>query len=453
MKPSAKPACKRSDPVRTIPGTWRRDRPTRLVRRIARYDGDRAPVFRSMVVRNFRLFFAGQLVSAIGNWLTTIAATLFVLHLTDSGVAIGVLTACQFGPMLVFGLWAGAVVDRLDKRKLLVTTQCIAAAQSALFAVLAFSGDPPLGAIYAVALIGGFVVAIDTTARRAFVVELVDEDLVANAVSLNSALMTSARVVGPVVAGVLITTVGYAWCFALDALSYIGPVIALLMMRASEIRRAPVIARGKGQIRDALRYVRSLPQLWLPLVMTAVISTFTFNFQVVLPLLVTRTFSSTDTVFTLLFSVLSVGSFLGALWMARHTTLRLAQTIFTAALLGVATLAMAVTPNLAGRVPDRTGDGPRDDVVHHVQHRQPPADRRRGEAGPGARVAERGAHRLDADRWAHRRRDLPGVGRPRRPAGRRGGVPAGSRVRCVVHGAPADADVDRALLIMRRSAT
>jgi MFS family permease len=316
------------------------------VRRIARYDGDRAPVFRSMAVRNFRLFFAGQLVSAIGNWLTTIAATLFVLHLTDSGVAIGVLTACQFGPMLVFGLWAGAVVDRLDKRKLLVTTQCIAAAQSALFAVLAFSGDPPLGAIYAVALIGGFVVAIDTTARRAFVVELVDEDLVANAVSLNSALMTSARVVGPVVAGVLITTVGYAWCFALDALSYIGPVIALLMMRSSEIRRAPVIARGKGQIRDALRYVRSLPQLWLPLVMTAVISTFTFNFQVVLPLLVTRTFSSTDTVFTLLFSFLSVGSFVGALWMARHTTLRLAQTIFTAALLGMATLAMAVTPNL-----------------------------------------------------------------------------------------------------------
>lgn len=316
------------------------------MRRIARYDGDRAPVFRSMVVRNFRLFFAGQLVSAIGNWLTTIAATLFVLHLTDSGVAIGVLTACQFGPMLVFGLWAGAVVDRLDKRKLLVTTQFIAAAQSALFAVLAFSGDPPLGAIYAVALIGGFVVAIDTTARRAFVVELVDEDLVANAVSLNSALMTSARIVGPVVAGVLITTVGYAWCFTLDALSYIGPVVALLMMRASEIRRAPVIARGKGQIRDALRYVRSLPQLWLPLVMTAVISTFTFNFQVVLPLLVTRTFSSTDTVFTLLFSVLSVGSFLGALWMARHTTLRLAQTIFTAALLGVATLAMAVAPSL-----------------------------------------------------------------------------------------------------------
>jgi len=304
-------------------------------------------VFRSLATRNFRLFFGGQLVSAIGNWLTTIAATLFVLHLTDSGLAIGVLTACQFGPLLVFGLWAGAVVDRLDKRKLLLVTQVIAAAQSAAYAVLAFAGSPPLGAIYAVALVGGFVVAIDTTARRAFVVELVDEEHVANAVSLNSAMMTSSRVFGPVIAGVLISTVGYAWCFTLDALSYVGPMVALLLMRTSEIRRAPVVARAKGQIRDAFRYVGGLPQLWLPIVMTAVISTFTLNFQVVMPLLVTRTFDSTDTAFTLLFSVLSVGSVLGALWMARHTTLRLAQTVHAAALLGVATVLLALSPDLA----------------------------------------------------------------------------------------------------------
>lgn len=304
-------------------------------------------MFRSLATRNFRLFFGGQLVSAIGNWLTTIAATLFVLHLTDSGLAIGVLAACQFGPLLVFGLWAGAMVDRLDKRKLLLVTQVIAAAQSAAYAVLAFAGSPPLGAIYAVALIGGFVVAIDTTARRAFVVELVDEEHVANAVSLNSAMMTSSRVFGPVIAGVLITTVGYAWCFTLDALSYIGPMIALLAMRTSEIRRAPVVARAKGQIRDAFRYVGGLPQLWLPIVLTAVISTFTLNFQVVMPLLVTRTFDGTDTAFTFLFSVLSVGSVLGALWMARHTTLRLAQTVHAATLLGVATVLLALAPDLA----------------------------------------------------------------------------------------------------------
>src|SRR5262249_859206 len=161
---------------------------------------------------------------------------------------------------------------------------------------LAFSGSPPVAAIYGVALIGGFVVSIDTTARRAFVVEMVDEDMVINAVSLNSALMTSARVIGPVVAGVLIAVVGYGWSFALDALSYVGPTIALLLMRASELRRAPVLVRAKRQIRDALHYVRETPDLWLPMVMTVIISTFTLNFQVVMPLLVTDTFDSTPTV-------------------------------------------------------------------------------------------------------------------------------------------------------------
>jgi MFS family permease len=304
-----------------------------------------------MATRNFRLFFVGQLISAIGNWLTTIASTLFVLNLTGSGIAIGLLTAFQFGPMLLFGLWAGVIVDRLDKRKLLVVTQALAAAQSAALAVLAFWGDPPLAAVYAVALVGGFVITIDTTARRAFVVELVDEELMTNAVSLNSAIMTSARVVGPVFAGLLISLFGYGWCFSLDALSYAGPTIALLMMRASEIRRAPVVARTRGQVREGLRSVRSMPELWLPLVMTAVIGTFTFNYQVVMPLLVTETFSSTETVFTVVFSVLSVGSFLGALWMARRTTLQLTQTVFTATILGLATLAMAAAPTLGVAFP------------------------------------------------------------------------------------------------------
>ncbi|MFA5882469.1 MAG: MFS transporter [Acidimicrobiia bacterium] len=317
----------------------------------SRRRSDRAPTFRSFASRNFRLFFTGQLISQVGNWLTTIATTLFVLHLTGSGIAIGVLTACQFAPMLVFGLWAGVIIDRTDKRKLLLGTQVVAALQSVALAVLAFSGDPQLVAIYAVAFIGGCVVAIDSTTRRAFVVELVDESLVTNAVSLNSALMTSARVVGPVVAGALVALFGYGWCFTIDALSYLGPMIALSLMRPAEIRRPPVVARMKHQVRDGLRYVRTVPELWIPLAMTAVISTFTLNFQVVMPLLVTETFSSTEAVFTILFSVLSIGSFLGAIWMARRISLHLAQTVFTAALLGIATLALAVAPTLAVAFP------------------------------------------------------------------------------------------------------
>src|SRR4029450_8036858 len=168
---------------------------------------ERAPTFRSFSSRNFRLFFAGQLLSTIGNWLTTVAATLFVLHLTDSGIAVGVLTACQFGPMLLFGLWAGVIVDRVDKRSLLVVMQVLAALQSIALAVLAFSGEPPLAAIYGVAVLGGFVASIDRAAGGAFVGEMVDEDMVVNAVSLYSALMTTGRVIGPVVAGLLIALV------------------------------------------------------------------------------------------------------------------------------------------------------------------------------------------------------------------------------------------------------
>ena len=146
--------------------------------------------FRSLHVRNFRLFFSGQLISQIGNWLTLVAQTLLVLKLTDSGVAIGFLDRGQFGPVLLLGAWAGLIADRSDKRKLLIIVQSIAMAQSFALAALAFSGHPPLVAIYAVALVGGFTVAFDNPARRAFVVEMVPEDDMNNAVSLNSALMT-----------------------------------------------------------------------------------------------------------------------------------------------------------------------------------------------------------------------------------------------------------------------
>src|SRR2546421_12020778 len=147
--------------------------------------------FRSLHVRNFRLFFSGQLISQIGNWLTLVAQTLLVLKLTNSGIALGALAAAQFGPVLVLGPWAGLVADRSDKRKLLLIVQTIAMAQSFTLAALAFSGHPPVLAIYAVALIGGITIAFDNPARRAFVVEMVPDDRVNNAVSLNSALMTS----------------------------------------------------------------------------------------------------------------------------------------------------------------------------------------------------------------------------------------------------------------------
>ncbi|MCB1015014.1 MAG: MFS transporter, partial [Acidimicrobiales bacterium] len=160
--------------------------------------------FRSLRVRNFRLFFLGQGISQVGNWLTLVAQSLLVLHLTRSGVALGLLTAAQFGPILLLGAWAGLVADRSDKRRLLMAVQAFAMVQSFLLAALAFLGDPPLVAVYAVASLGGLAMAFDNPARRAFVVEMVPQDQVPNAVSLNSAVMTSSRIIGPALAGLLI---------------------------------------------------------------------------------------------------------------------------------------------------------------------------------------------------------------------------------------------------------
>ena len=167
--------------------------------------------FSSLRYRNFRLFFIGQGISQVGNWLTLVAQTLLVLTLTNSGVAVGLLTACQFAPILLFGAFAGLIADRSDKRKLLIIVQFFAMAQSFVLAALAFMGDPPVLAIYAVAAMGGLAMAFDNPARRAFVVEMVPQADVNNAVSLNSAVMTSSRVIGPALAGLLIATVGYSW--------------------------------------------------------------------------------------------------------------------------------------------------------------------------------------------------------------------------------------------------
>src|SRR4249919_3339729 len=169
--------------------------------------------FRSLRSRNFRLFFGGQLISQVGNWMTLVAQTLLVLSLTDSGIALGMLAVAQFGPVLILGPWAGLVADRSDKRRLLLVVQSVAMLQSFALAALAFSGNPPVWSIYLVALVGGVTIAFDNPARRAVVTEMVPESDVQNAVSLNSALMTSSRVIGPALAGLLVATVGFGWCF------------------------------------------------------------------------------------------------------------------------------------------------------------------------------------------------------------------------------------------------
>ncbi|HEX6424632.1 MAG TPA: MFS transporter [Acidimicrobiales bacterium] len=307
--------------------------------------------FASLAHRNFRLFFVGQGISQVGNWLTLVAQTLLVLKLTDSGVALGALAAAQFGPVLLLGPWAGLVADRSDKRRLLLVVQAASMVQSFALAALAFSDRPPLAALYAAAVVGGVCMAFDNPARRSFVVEMVPAERINNAVSLNSALMTASRVIGPALAGLLVTTVGYGWAFMADGLSYIAVLAGLWMMRTSELHPAPVAVRARGQVRAGLRYVRSVPELFVPMVMMGVVGTLSYNFQTVFPLFVTRDLGGSDASFTVLFSVVSVGSLIGALVTARREDIDVRRVAHAALAYGAVMAVMAVVPGMAVAVP------------------------------------------------------------------------------------------------------
>jgi MFS family permease len=307
--------------------------------------------FRSFRTRNFRLFFGGQIVSQIGNWMTLVAQTLLVLHLTGSGVAIGVLAAAQFGPILVLGPWAGLVADRSDKRRLLIVVQVIAMAQSFALAALAFLPDPPVLGIYLVAFIGGVTVAFDNPARRAFVTEMVPTADIPNAVSLNSALMTGSRIIGPALAGLAVTTVGYGWAFAADGLSYLAVLAAYGLMRTADLHRAVPTPRGKGQVREGFRYARANRDLFVPLVMMAIVGTLSYNFQVVFPLFTTRDLDGSEAAFTILFSVMSVGALIGALAVARRTRISLRTVALTSIAFGAPMAVMAIVPTFTIALP------------------------------------------------------------------------------------------------------
>lgn len=304
-----------------------------------------ADTFRSLHMRNFRLFFAGQLVSQIGNWLTLVAQALLVLRLTDSGVALGFLAAAQFGPMLLVSPFAGLVSDRSDKRRLLLWVQSLAMVQSFGLAALAFSNHPPVVAIYGMAVLGGMAMTFDNPARRSLIVEMVDDDDMANAISLNSAMMMGSRIVGPALAGLLITTVGFGWCFFVDGVSYMAVLVGLFLVDPRGLRSAPITVRARGQVREGLHYVRSVAEIWIPLAMMVVIGILAFNFQTVLPLFVTRDLGGSEVTFTLLMSVISAGAMVGALATAMRRQVGLRAVAFSAIAFGVSIGLLAAAPN------------------------------------------------------------------------------------------------------------
>ena len=301
--------------------------------------------FRSLRSRNFRLFFAGQLVSQAGTWMQSIAIIWVVYKLTNDGFSLGLATAAQFFPVLVLGAWGGVVSDRVDRHKLMIVTQIGFLIVAAAFTVLAFTDRMNLPVIYTLSAVYGVITAMDNPARRALVVEMVDQVDVANAVGLNSALMTGSRVVGPAVAGVLISTVGPQWAFLVNTITFVAILAALLLMDRSALRSPPVVPRKKGQLVEGLRYTWANRELRLTFILLAVIGTMAFEYQVSLPLLAERSLGGGSGTFTLLYSLMSVGSVLGALVVARRTEIRAKFLAQAAIWLSLCTMALAYAPN------------------------------------------------------------------------------------------------------------
>ena len=220
--------------------------------------------------RNFRLFLSGQFISAIGTWMTFTATSWLILTLTGSGTALGINAALAFGPVLVLGPWGGVLADRFDKRRILTFTQSTAAVISLSLATIVFTDVVSLWMVFALSLASGIVISIDNPARQSFYVEMVGEGTLTNAVSLNSAAFTGARIIGPAVAGILIATVGMAICFLIDGLSYLAVLTALLAMHGAEMHAQRRSTRERGHLVAGLRYVWETDALRRPLLVMAV---------------------------------------------------------------------------------------------------------------------------------------------------------------------------------------
>jgi len=299
-----------------------------------------------MSVRNYRLYFAGQLISTTGTWMQSIAQAWLVLQITGSGVALGVTVALQFTPVLLVGAWGGLVADRVDKRRLLVGTQAAAGVLALVLAAVTVLGVVQLWMIFVLALGLGAVNAVDNPARRAFVVEMVGIEHVSNAVSLSSAMFMAARVIGPAIAGLVIAGLGVSWCFFANGVSYSAAVLAFVAMRENEFFAVEPVPKRKGQLRQGLRYAWSTPALRLVLVLTAVIGTLAFNFQVVLPLLAKETFNGGAETLGVLYAFMSIGSVIGALVSAHEAQATRRFVLGAALAFGAALVVAAFAPTL-----------------------------------------------------------------------------------------------------------
>jgi MFS family permease len=300
--------------------------------------------FAALSVPNYRLYYGGQAVSLIGTWMQMTAQAWLVLTLTHSSAALGVIVALQTLPVLLLSPYGGVIADRVDKRRVMVALQTAMGVQALALGLLTVTGMVTMWEIGALALLLGLNNAFENPARQSFMMEMVGPEHLRNAVSLNSVLVNMARTVGPAVAGLLIATVGDGICFLINAASFIAVVSSLMAMDRSTLHPTDPMPRGRGQLRDGLRYVRATPQLAIPLLMMAAVGCLTYEFQVTLPTMASRGLHAGATGYGFMTAAMGVGAVLGGLLLAARGKTGLRPLVLAA-------LAFAVTTGLAALAP------------------------------------------------------------------------------------------------------
>lgn len=304
--------------------------------------------FTSLSIKNYRLYFIGQAISLIGTWMQIIAQGLLVLQITHSGIQLGIVAALQFIPILFLSPVAGIVADKFSKRNILYLTQGFAGILALILGIIVLLSLTQLWMIYILATLLGLINTFDTTTRQTFVMDLVGKEKLSNAVSLNASEVNLARVIGPLIAGVLILTTGIAACFIINGLSYIAVIVVLMLMKPNEFYGKIFDKKIKNDLKAGFMYVKSTPLLANTLIMMTIIGTLSYEFTVTLAIFSQFTFHGNAGTYSLLTAGMGIGSIIGGLYSANLKThkININKIILAAFLFGISIILVAISPTL-----------------------------------------------------------------------------------------------------------
>jgi MFS family permease len=306
----------------------------------------RGATFRSLHNRNYRLYFSGQVISMAGTFMQVVAQAWLVVKLTNSGVALGLVSTLQFLPTVLLSPMAGVVIDRHERRRVYVITQALCGFSALLLGLLTMSGHIELWMVYALAAVFGVITAFDHPTKAAIIYDLVGPEDLTNAVSLNMAIANIGRVVGPAMAGLTIGLVGIGPCFLLNAASFAGVIIALVMMQPDAMFSPERQPRAKGQLRQGLAAVRRHREILALLVLATLFFAITWELDIVMPLFASHTFGGSASLYGLFMSTIGGGAFIAALIIAQRSDATPLLLSVSAVGLGVALIAVAMAPTI-----------------------------------------------------------------------------------------------------------